>query len=451
MSEDYQVSSHNRGSDAHLPPHDLNLEKSVIGALLIDPDALVKVVEFLRPNHFYRKAHQLIYGVIVELYEKREAADLVTVPALLRNKKQLDDVGGVTYLTELVNLVPTAANVETYARIIREHAVRRSLINAAGKIGTLAFEEEDLDELIDKSEQILFSVLEDKIHRDFVHIRDTLEVTFEKLDELSKHKGSLRGVPTGFPTLDKILFGLQKEALIILAARPAVGKSSFALNISQYAATAKGMGVAYFSLEMSRESLAERMISAQGDIDNWRISTGNLRPEDYENYTMAIGELADAAIHIDDTPGLSVLEMRTKARRLKMEHKVDLIVVDYLQLIRGRNIESRVQIVSEISLALKNLARELQVPVLALSQLSRAVEQRGGDKRPQLSDLRDSGSIEQDADIVMFLSRPDEENREHIELTIAKHRAGSTGIIDLHFKGDRTRFYEMAPSPSTEN
>jgi replicative DNA helicase len=270
-----------------------------------------------------------------------------------------------------------------------------------------------------------------------------LEVTFERLDELSKTRGALRGTPTGLKTLDRMLSGLQKENLVILAARPSVGKTSLALNIAQHAAVSHKIPVAYFSLEMGRESLIDRMISAQGDIDNWRISTGNLEAEDFEKYAQASGELAEATLDIDDTAGISVMEMRTKARRLQMEKNVGLIVVDYLQLVRGRNQESRVNEVSEISQSLKNLARELKVPVLALSQLSRAVEQRGGDKKPQLSDLRDSGSIEQDADVVMFLYRPDEENREDIRLLIAKHRNGATGEIPLHFKADRTRFYEV--------
>jgi replicative DNA helicase len=283
---------------------------------------------------------------------------------------------------------------------------------------------------------------QDRVHQEFVPIKDTLEVTFERLDELSKTRGALRGVTTGLKSVDKMLSGLQKENLIILAARPSMGKSSLAVNMGQHAAVSAKKGVAIFSLEMGRESVVDRMISAQGDIDNWRIATGNLEAEDFEKYSIAAGELAEAPIFIDDTPGIGVMEMRTKARRLMAEHQIDLIIVDYLQLVRGRNLESRVQEVSEISQALKNLARELKVPVLALSQLSRAVEQRGGDKKPQLSDLRDSGSIEQDADVVMFLYRPNEDDRENYQLLLAKHRNGATGEIPLYFKGDRTKFYE---------
>jgi len=423
-------------------PYDTETEKSVLGALLIDKDAIVRVVEFLRPAHFYKPAHEDIYQAIIDLYEKREPADLITIPAELKKRGLLEESGGVVYLTELVNMVPTAANVEFYARMIKDDATRRSLISVAGQIGQMVHEESDIDELMDRSEQLLFSVSQDRVHQEFVPVKETLEVTFERLDELSKKRGALRGVSTGMKSLDRMLSGLQKENLIILAARPSVGKSSLAINIGQYAAVNHKIGVAIFSLEMGRESIVDRMISAQGNIDNWRIATGNLEPEDFEKYGIAAGELAEAPIYIDDTPGIGVMDMRTKARRLQSEKEIGLIIVDYLQLVRGRNLESRVQEVSEISQSLKNLARELKVPVLAISQLSRAVEQRGGDKKPQLSDLRDSGSIEQDADVVMFLYRPDDEDRENYKLILAKHRNGPTGEISMYFKADRTKFYE---------
>lgn len=427
-----------------IPPYDLDAEKSVLGGLLIDKDAIIRIVEFLRADHFYSKAHQNIYSAILNLYEKNVPYDLVTVPNELRKMNALDDSGGVAYLTDLVNLVPTAANIEYYAQMIRNDSIKRSLITVSGNIAELAYTESDVDDILDESEQLLFSVSQDTLHQDFVQVKDTLEVTFERLDELSKTRGAMRGVPTGLKALDKMLSGLREGELVILAARPSVGKSSLAVNIGQYAATAHGTGIAIFSLEMGRESIVDRMISAQGDIDNWRIATGNLEAEDFEKYSIAAAELAEAPIYIDDTPGINVMEMRTKARRLQIDKKVGLIIVDYLQLVKGRNLDSRVQEVSEISQALKNLARELKVPVLALSQLSRAVEQRGGEKRPQLSDLRDSGSIEQDADVVMFLYRPDEEDRENYKLLVAKHRNGPTGEIDLFFKGDRTRFFEVA-------
>lgn len=427
-------------------PFDLEAEKSVLGAILIDKDAVVKVIEFLHPNHFYKTAHINIYQAVYNLYERREPSDLVTVPNELKKMGKLDESGGVTYLTELINSVPTAANIEFYARMIKDDATKRAIMTVSGQIGELVYQESNVDVLLDRAEQLLFAVSQDRVHQEFVPIKETLEVTFERLDELSKKRGALRGIPTGLKTLDKMLSGLQKENLIIIAARPSVGKSSLAINIGQFAAVTHKVGIALFSLEMGRESLVDRMISAQGNIDNWRIATGNLEAEDFEKYSIAAGELAEAPIFIDDTPGISVMEMRTKARRLMAEHEIGLVIVDYLQLVRGRNLESRVQEVSEISQSLKNLARELKVPVLALSQLSRAVEQRGGDKKPQLSDLRDSGSIEQDADVVMFLYRPNEDDRENYQLLIAKHRNGATGDIPLFFKGDRTKFYEVDSS-----
>ncbi len=429
--------------NVHVPPHDEQAEKSVLGALLLDKDAIVKVVEFLRPHHFYRNSHRDIYEAILTLFEKREPADLITVPNELKKRNLLTSGGGVAYLTELVNSVPTAANIEAYAKLIKNDYIKRALISASAEIGEMAFEEAEVAEVLDKAEQLVYSVSQDATYQAFIPLKDTLEITFERLDELSKNRGALRGVPTGLKNLDRLLSGLQKENLIILAARPSVGKTSLALNIAQYASIEKKSGIAIFSLEMGREMLVDRMISAQAGIDNWKIATGNLDDEDFEKYGVAAGELAEANIFIDDTAGIGLLEMRTKARRLMLEQKIDLIIVDYLQLIRAPKSESRVQEVSEISQGLKNLARELKVPVLALSQLSRAVEQRGGDKKPQLSDLRDSGSIEQDADVVMFLYRPVEEDRTNLKLNVAKHRNGATGEFDLFFKSEFTRFYEV--------
>ncbi|OGC49810.1 replicative DNA helicase [candidate division WWE3 bacterium RIFCSPHIGHO2_01_FULL_40_23] len=429
--------------EIRIPPHNLEAESSVLGGLLIDKDAIVKVAEFLRPEHFYKDLNGSVYKAILNLFEKGEPSDLVTVPDELKRMKVLKEIGGVSYLTELVNFVPTAANVEYYANIIKEHAIRRFLIKVSSRIGELGFKEDiGVSSLLDEAEQLLYGVSQDQLREEFVPIKETLEVTFERLDEMHKKKGSLRGVPTGFKTLDNMLSGLQDSNLSIIAARPSIGKSSLLINFCQFAAVKHKIPVGIFSLEMSREQVVDRMISAQGDIDNWRITTGNLEEEDFEKYSNAAGELAEAPIFIDDTPGINIMEMRTKARRLQIDQKVRLIIVDYLQLIHGRNLENRVQEVSEISQALKNLARELKIPVIAASQLSRAVEQRGGDKRPQLSDLRESGSIEQDADVVMFLYRPDEEDRENIKLLISKHRNGPTGELDLYFKGNRTKFYE---------
>lgn len=433
----------NENIGMRVPPHDIDAEKSVLGSLLIDKDSIVKVVEFLKPKHFYKTAHEKVYEAILILYEKREPADLITVPNQLKKMKELDNIGGVSYLTELVNSVPTSANIEAYAHLIQNDAIKRFLISTAAEIGELAFNESEVENLLDRSEQLIYSVSQDMTYQDFVPIKDTLEITFERLDELSKKKGALRGVPTGIKGLDKMLSGLQKENLVVLAARPSVGKTSLALNIAQHAAVTGGFGIAIFSLEMGREMLVDRLISSQAGIDNWKISTGNLDEEDFEKYGVAAGELAEAPIFIDDTAGISVMEMRTKSRRLMLENKIDLIIVDYMQLVKAPQAESRVQEVSKISQGLKNLARELKVPVLAVSQLSRAVEQRGGDKKPQLSDLRDSGSIEQDADIVMFLYRPDEEDKSNAKLIVSKHRNGATGELDLFFRTEFTKFYEV--------
>jgi len=444
MSVRKRVSVNNeQNRNVHVPPHDEQAERSVLGALLLDKDAIVKVVEFLRPHHFYREPHQNIYSAVLSLFEKREPTDLITVPNELKKKGLLASVGGVAYLTELVNSVPTAANIEAYAKLIKNDYIKRALISVSAEIGELAFDEGEVAEVLDKAEQLVYSVSQDAMYQDFIPLKDTLEITFERLDELSKNRGALRGIPTGLKSVDRLLSGLQKENLIILAARPSVGKTSLALNIAQYAGVEKKFGIAIFSLEMGREMLVDRMISAQAGIDNWRIATGNLDDEDFEKYGVAAGELAEAPIFVDDTAGISMLEMRTKARRLMLEQKIDLIIVDYLQLIRAPKAESRVQEVSAISQGLKNLARELKVPVLALSQLSRAVEQRGGDKKPQLSDLRDSGSIEQDADVVMFLYRPNEDDRSNLKLNVAKHRNGATGEFDLFFKAEFTKFFEM--------
>ncbi|MFH1408110.1 MAG: replicative DNA helicase [Patescibacteria group bacterium] len=427
-----------------LPPNSIEAEKSVLGAVLIDSDAIIKIAEFLRPEHFYKDSHKSVFEAILELYEKREPIDLVTVPNVLKKKKSLTEVGGVSYLSELASFMPTSANIETYARIIKDSYVRRQLITVAGKIGELGFlEEQDVNYLLDKAEQELYSISQDYLKQEFEPLKKVLETSFDRLEELHKHKGMLRGVPTGLKSLDAKLNGLQDSNLIILAARPSVGKSSLATNIAQFAAVKHKMPVAMFSLEMSSEQLSDRMLAAQAGVDVFKITTGNLSDDDFAKLGEAMGVLAEAPIFIDDTPGISIMEMRTKARRLKLDKGIRLVVVDYLQLMHGRNLENRVQEVSEISQSLKGLARELNVPVLALSQLSRAVEQRGGEKRPQLSDLRESGALEQDADVVMFLHIPDEEQRNLLKLGIAKHRSGPTGEIELFFHGGQTKFYEQ--------
>ncbi|MCL5004038.1 MAG: replicative DNA helicase [Patescibacteria group bacterium] len=425
-----------------LPPQNTDAEESVLGALLIDKDSIIRVAALLSPAHFYRDANGEIYAAILSLYERREPADLVTVPNELSKKKKLESVGGLTYLSSLVAKVPSSANVEYYANIVRDAFVKRQLIAASAKISESAFDSNTQSrDLLDKAERSLFSISQEYLHQYFVSVKEVLETSFDRLEALHKSGSSIRGVPTGLKSLDEKLSGLQESNLIILAARPSVGKTSLALNIAQHAAVEKKIPVAVFSLETSREQLVDRLLSAQADVDGWRITTGRLEEEDFRKIGEAMGELSEAPIFIDDTPGINVLEIRTKARRLQMEQGIKLVVVDYLQLAHGQNTENRVQEVSEVSQSLKNLARELHVPVLALSQLNRSIESRG-ERRPQLSDLRESGSLEQDADVVIFLYREDDENRSEVRLSISKHRNGPTGEIDLYFRGERTKFFE---------
>lgn len=427
-----------------LPPQNIEAEQSLLGALLIDKDAIVNIAEILRTEHFYRtEQHGQIYSAIFELFEKREPIDLITVTDRLKQKGVIDIVGGPAYLTELVNMVPTSAHVLSYARIIKEHAIRRQLISSSTKFIEQAFDEgNEIHDVIEASEQAIFALSQEHIKRDFIQLKDALAQSFDRLDELQKSSGKLRGVPTGFKDLDNKLAGLQESNLIILAARPGMGKTSFALNIAQFVAVNANLPVGIFSLEMSQEELVDRLLVTQADIDSWRLKTGKLDDKDFDRLSHAMGQLAEAPLFIDDTPGASMSEIRTKARRLQAEHGLKLIVVDYLQLIRGRNLENRVQEVSEISQGLKNLARELKVPVFALSQLNRSVEARGS-KKPQLADLRESGAIEQDADVVMFIYREDSEKIEHVKLDIQKHRNGPTGEIDLIWRPDRVKFFGM--------
>jgi replicative DNA helicase len=441
-----------------LPPQNLEAEQSLLGALLIDKEAIFSIAETLRPEHFYKtEQHGSVYNAILMLYEQKDPIDLVTVTEKLKQMGVLEKVGGSAYLSELVNLVPTAAHIETYSKIIKEHAVRRQLISSSSRFIDMAFDEgHEIQEVIEDCEHTIFSLSQQHVKRDFIQLKDALAESFDRLDELQKSSGKLRGVPTGFRDLDSKLAGMQDSNLIILAARPGVGKTSFALNIAQHISVNAGLPVGIFSLEMSQEELVDRLLVSQADIDSWRLKTGKLDEKDYDKLSHAMGQLAEAQLFIDDTPGISMGEIRTKARRLQAEHGLRLVVVDYLQLIKGRNLENRVQEVSEISQSLKNLARELKVPVLALSQLNRSVENRGGTKKPQLADLRESGAIEQDADVVMFLYREDMENMEAVKLEIAKHRNGPTGEIDLIFRGDRIKFYGMertrkASTPKAES
>lgn len=436
-----------------LPPQNIEAEQSVLGSLLIDKDAIVKIAEFLLPTHFYRDAHTEIYNAILALYEKKEPSDIVTVTDELKLRGKYEAVGGAGYLTTIVNYVPTSAHIEHYARIVKDKAIRRQLISAATSMTEMSFQEtQDIKDMMDLAEQQLFGISQEHFRQNFLPIKDALAESFERLDELQKRARGLRGIATGFTELDKKLSGLQDSNLIILAARPSVGKTTLAMNIAQHIATKEKIPVGIFSLEMSKEQLVDLILASEADVDAWRLTTGNLEENDFAKLAEAMGELAEAPLYIDDTPGASILEMRTKARRLQSEKGLKLLVVDYLQLIHGRNLENRVQEVSEISQALKNLARELKIPVLAISQLSRSIETRQG-KVPQLFDLRESGAIEQDADVVMFLYREDAEKLEDIKLTIAKHRNGPLGDVDLKFKGERRRFYgiERSRSPKAES
>lgn len=426
---------------AKIPPHSDEAERSVLGSLMIDKDAIIAVAEFLVPEHFYNENNARIYEAIIELFQEREPVDIVTLSEKLKKKKCLTKVGGRSYLTELVEAVPTAAHAAHYGQIIKGLHTKRSLINLSSKMANLSFDEsKEPEEVLDQAEKDIFNLSQQHLKRVFIAIKDALAESFDRLDELHKSKTGLRGVSTGFKDLDNTLAGMQASNLLILAARPALGKTSLALNIAQHCAVEEKIPVGFFSLEMSKEELVDRLLVSQADIDAWRLKTGNLDEKDFTKLSEAMGELAEAPLYIDDTPGISVMEMRTKARRLQVEKGLQLLIVDYIQLARSRQLENRVQEVSEISQSLKNLARELKIPVLSISQLSRAIEQRGS-KIPQLADLRESGALEQDADVVMFLFREDEEDLENITLSVAKHRNGPLRRIKLFFRGDRIKFY----------
>ena len=442
-----------------LLPQNIEAECGVLGSIIIDPEAIVQVAEFLFPDDFYRDAHRTIYEVIIQLYEQREAADFITICDELERRNKLEDVGGASYITSLINLVPTSGNVEYYGRIVERNAILRRLIEAAGQIAAVAYQEEDADVALDKAEQLIFNISQRHARSDFALLRDILSAYMNKLDQLHERRGTIVGVPTGFTDLDHLTGGLQKSDLIILAARPAIGKTSLALTMAHNTAIKHQRSVAIFSLEMSKEQLVQRLLSMDAAIDQQRLRTGWIEDDEWERIVYAMGTLSEANIWIDDTAGISTVEMRSKARRLHAERNIDLIIVDYLQLMQsmsgsGRRNENRVQEISEISRNLKSLARELNVPVLALAQLSRAVESRQS-KVPQLSDLRESGSIEQDSDIVMFIYRddvynPETERKNIADIIVAKHRNGPVGTISLYFQASQTRFHDLELTPPSE-
>jgi len=383
-----------------VPPHSDEVEISVLGSILIDPDAIIVVADFLRPEHFYTEANSKIFKAILDLYEERSPIDIVTLTNKLKKNRDLAKIGGAGYLAELVNKVPTSANVEKYGQIVKDLSIKRQLISAAAKIADISFDDGfEADEALDKAEMEIFSLSQRHLKQSFIPIKDALSESFDRLDELHKNAGGLRGVPTGFHDLDNMLAGLQPSNLIILAARPGIGKTALSLNIARSVAVDYKIPVGIFSVEMSKEELTDRLLVRQSEIDAWRLKTGKLEEEDFTRFSEAMGILADAPLYIDDTPGISILEMRTKARRLQVEKGLQLLIIDYLQLVHGRNLENRVQEVSEISMGMKNLARELKIPIISVSQLSRAVEVRGG-SRPRLADLRESGCLAGDTLVV---------------------------------------------------
>lgn len=436
--------------EAKIPPQNVDAEMSLIGAVLIDEEVLADVTEVVKPRDFYDKRHMSIYEGMVNLFEHHKPVDLLTLTDELNKKDLLEEVGGSKYLAELTNYVPTAAHATTYAEMVAQKAVRRRLIKASGEISELGYEEEfNVQELLEKAEAELFAVSDQSLKNDLTSIETILLESFDRLEELHRNKGGIRGVKTGYRDLDNMTAGLQRSDLLILAARPAMGKTTLVTNLAYNVATLNKQSVLFFSLEMSKEQLIDRMLADVSGVDSWNIRTGNLSDEDFAKLSEASGEMAEAPIYIDDTPGLTVLEMRTKARRAAHQAPLGLIVIDYLQLIQGsgRDNGNRVQEVSEISRGLKLLARELNVPVIALSQLSRSVESRSP-QIPQLADLRESGSIEQDADIVMFIYReayynPDTDRQNITDLIIAKHRNGPTGKVELYFHPERLRFMSL--------
>jgi replicative DNA helicase len=443
-----------------LPPQNIEAEQMVLGAILIENDSINKVVETLSPDDFYKDTHSRIFSVMLDMFETGEAIDLITLTEALRGKIGLESVGGASYLAYLVSLVPTAANIRNHARIVREKAVLRRLIHAATDIITQSYEDsrtvENIDELLDRAERSIFEIAQNKIKDAFVPLKKIVGHSFAIVERLYERKEMVTGLPTGFVDLDERTSGLQPSDLIIVAGRPSMGKTAFCLNIASYAAIEKGKSVAFFSLEMSKEQLVMRLLGSESRVDAHKLRTGHLSERDWTPLSNAAGRMAEAPIYIDDSAAISVLEMRAKARRLKAEHGLDLLIVDYLQLMRGRGDEgSREQEISNISRSLKALAKELQVPVIALSQLNRAVETRPGkEKRPMLADLRESGAIEQDADVILFIYRDEVYNkcecphdgeclcgrRGVAEVIIGKQRNGPIGKVDLTFINRFTRF-----------
>lgn len=432
-----------------VPPHSLEAEQSVLGGIIIDNEAINRVLELLRPGDFYKEAHQRIFGAMISLFERGEPLDLVTLANELKKSKDLERIGGATYLAQLADAVPTAANIVHYAKIVKEKALLRSLIATATDIVTECYREgQDIEELLDRAEQAIFGISQYRVRPAFFPIKEVLKEAFRSIERLYEKKELITGVPSGFKDLDRKTAGFQPSDLIIVAGRPSMGKTAFCLNIAQYAAVEAKIPTAIFSMEMSREQLALRMLCSEAKVSASKVRSGFLSEGDLQKLTMAASTLADAPIVIDDTPALSVLELRAKARRLKGETGLGLIIIDYLQLMRGRSsAERREQEISEISRSLKALAKELSIPVIAISQLSRRAEDRPG-RRPQLADLRESGAIEQDADLIIFLYRdevynPHSDKKGIAEVIIGKQRNGPTGTVELSFIPELTTFRDL--------
>lgn len=436
-----------------VPPQSLEAERAVLGGVLLETEAATKAVEIVTPEAFYRPAHQRIFRAMIALFMRREPIDAMTLAAELGKAGHLDDVGGMAYLTDLVDSVPTAANIEYYAKIVLDKYILRQLISASSEIAGESYRAgEDADVILDRAEQKIFKISEYRVSQGFFHVKDVLKDRFEEIQRVHETRESVTGLPSGFIDLDKYTAGFHPSDLVIVAGRPSMGKTSFAMNVAQYVGLEEKKPVAVFSLEMSKELLVQRLLCSEAQVDAQKVRRGFTTAKDIERLTNAAGLLTEAPLFIDDTPALSTLDMRARARRLRAEHDLALIIVDYLQLARSsERSENRQQEISSISRAMKALAKELNVPVMALSQLSRAVEMRGKDHRPMLSDLRESGAIEQDADLVLFLFRPefydpdDPEKEGRAELIIGKQRNGPTGIVQLMFEKQYTRFRSLAP------
>ncbi|MFA4911395.1 MAG: replicative DNA helicase [Desulfobacteria bacterium] len=440
-------------SQFKLPPQNIEAEQSILGGILLDNEVFHRVLEVLNEEDFYHAAHRKVFLSMIELYENNEPVDLITLTNALKNKNQLDEIQGVSYLTSLVDSIPTTANISYYAKIVKEKSILRRLINKTAEIASMSYDSTgDVDEVLDQAERAIFEISENKIKPSFYPIKEMIKHSFKTIERLYEKKELITGVPTGFEGIDRFTSGFQLSDLIIIAGRPSMGKTSLALNIAQYAAIETNVPVGIFSLEMSKEQLSLRMLCSEAKVDAQRLRTGFLSESDWPKLTRAVGSLSEAPIFVDDTPALSVLEMRAKARRLKSEKGLGLIIVDYLQLMRGRvNVERREQEISEISRSLKALAKELNLPVVALSQLNRRVEDRH-DRRPQLADLRESGAIEQDADVIIFIYRDeiynkseDNENKGNAEIIIGKQRNGPIGMTKLAFIDKFATFENLAP------